>query len=119
MPKCTKCTQDKDLANFYPRLDNKKGHSAHCRACHNANLVSRHRDTRKKLIDIFGGRCQICGFCSEPLILQFHHRDPSEKKFKISKSTRVNHETLIEECNKCDLLCPNCHAIHHLYKGYK
>lgn len=57
--------------------------------------------------------CKRCGF-SDPRALQFHHRDPSEKSFTISKKAwQVSEERLMAEVEKCDVLCANCHMIEH------
>lgn len=55
--------------------------------------------------------CVICGWNEHPDILQFHHRDPKTKELKLSKGSVGNYgkDKIIEEVNKCDLLCPNCH----------
>jgi len=116
--KCSKCQQEKNDDNFYIRKDSKRGFSSHCKKCHVGNMVERHRKSRLLLIERFGGKCMKCGFNTEPLILQFHHRDPSKKDFQISETVRFHiDEKLLDECNKCDILCPNCHAIHHLKYG--
>lgn len=116
--KCSKCQQEKTDNDFYIRKDSKRGFSSHCKKCHVTNMVERHRKSRLILIERFGGKCVNCGFNAEPLILQFHHRDPNQKDFQISETVRFHLTSkLLEECNKCDLLCPNCHAIHHLKYG--
>ena len=61
--------------------------------------------------------CEMCGE-THPACLQFHHRDPSEKRFTISAAGRlcVCIEELLKEIKKCDVVCGNCHAKLH-YKG--
>jgi predicted HNH restriction endonuclease len=44
--------------------------------------------------------------------LQFHHRDPSQKDFQISGSTK-GYETLKKEVDKCLMVCANCHTEIH------
>lgn len=116
--KCTKYQQEKNDNDFYIRKDSKKGFSSQCKKCHVQYMTQNHQKSRLLLVERFGGKCMRCGFNEEPLVLQFHHRDPSQKEFKISETVRLNiDEKLLNECNKCDLLCPNCHAIHHLKYG--
>jgi hypothetical protein len=72
------------------------------------------RHTRKlELIAEFGGRCVDCGyaFCADAL--DFHHRDPSTKKFRLGQFNG-SRARLRAEAEKCDLICANCHAIRHL-----
>ncbi len=55
--------------------------------------------------------CKHCGF-SDWRALDFHHRDPKEKKFNIGAKAFTNAvSTLMEEMAKCDVLCANCHRI--------
>lgn len=43
-----------------------------------------HRKKLKKLsLEYKGGKCQICGYNTSTRALQFHHVDPSLKKFSI------------------------------------
>lgn len=58
-------------------------------------------------------KCSICGF-SHPAALDFHHKDPSTKEFNLGAiGCSVSKEKIIEEIEKCDILCANCHRIHH------
>lgn len=67
------------------------------------------------LINTFGGKCQICGYDKCPSALVFHHRDPKQKKFNISrfKKKSVENYEFLRELEKCVLLCANCHAEYH------
>lgn len=57
--------------------------------------------------------CSKCGF-SHPAALDFHHTDSSQKEFTIgSIRASVSKDKIIEEINKCVVLCANCHRIHH------
>lgn len=58
--------------------------------------------------------CERCGE-SHPACLQFHHRDPTQKAFELSKVTykTYSRERIMAEVAKCDVLCANCHAIEH------
>lgn len=58
--------------------------------------------------------CTHCGF-SDPRALEFHHRDPTTKVAEIGSLVNQGgplHAILLE-IQKCDVLCRNCHAIHH------
>lgn len=56
--------------------------------------------------------CKICGE-SNPIVLDFHHRDPSNKIDSISNFSTQGYSIvkLKEEIKKCDILCANCHRI--------
>ncbi len=64
------------------------------------------------LVSSYKTRCSRCGF-SNPKALDFHHREPSQKKFTIGNATRdkIDPKRLIAEIQKCDVLCANCHRI--------
>jgi hypothetical protein len=59
----------------------------------------------------------VCKECGENRIptLDFHHRNPEEKEFKISKMVRDGYSkrTILKEIKKCDVLCSNCHRMLH------
>lgn len=52
--------------------------------------------------------CVDCGE-SDPIVLEFDHRDPSTKRFPITQITRYSLEETKEEIEKCDVRCANCH----------
>ena len=60
---------------------------------------------------------QFCANCGEtdPICLDFHHKDPKKKKFSIANSPRLGHseEVIFKEIKKCVVICKNCHARLH------
>ncbi len=59
-----------------------------------------------------GGKCTDCNYDKEVRILNFHHLGD-----KVDNVTNLQSlEAIKAEAKKCILLCPNCHAIHHLTK---
>jgi len=73
------------------------------------------------LIRRAGGKCIRCGYDKCMRALEFHHLNPTEKDFGLSKCLTKSIETLRAEADKCILLCSNCHAEVHqeLYEaGY-
>jgi hypothetical protein len=52
-----------------------------------------------------------CGI-SDPLVLEFHHRDPATKSFNIS-DLRYTMEAVAVEIQKCEVICANCHRRQH------
>lgn len=59
-------------------------------------------------------KCERCGF-SHPAALAFHHRDEGSKLKEVSVMVCRSHskESILKEITKCEVLCHNCHAIHH------
>jgi hypothetical protein len=70
------------------------------------------KNTKQKLVDYKGGKCEICGYNRYIGNLSFHHTDPSKKDFSISGMTRC-YESLLKEVDKCRLTCHNCHREIH------
>ena len=72
---------------------------------------------KQRLVDLKGGKCVRCGYGGHQAAFDLHHRDPSKKGFSFSKikltSFKKNKDKIMEELDKCDLLCKNCHAIEH------
>lgn len=61
--------------------------------------------------------CARCGF-DHPAALEFHHRDPATKNFKISeKAWSYSWDRIEAEIALCDVICSNCHRIEHDGEG--
>lgn len=56
-------------------------------------------------------RARGCLYCSEtdPICLDFHHRNAGEKKFSIGTNASRTQQSLQDEIDKCDVVCANCH----------
>ena len=80
---------------------------------HAQAVTIKRRAIKQMLIERAGGKCQRCGYSKCVRALEFHHRNPLEKDFGISKILTKNIEVLKQEVDKCDLLCSNCHAEVH------
>lgn len=63
--------------------------------------------------------CIKCGE-SDPIVLEFHHRDRIAKTFTVAhRLNRISIQTALDEIAKCDVLCANCHRrITSLNKHY-
>jgi len=65
--------------------------------------------------------CAICGYNKCTHSLDFHHVNPQDKKFQISAhQLSFKDERIVDELNKCILLCRNCHGeIHEKIRKYE
>ena len=82
-----------------------------CPRCRAEAVVRRRRRTKAILVAEAGGVCVACGYgrCQEAL--QFHHVDPSTKRFGVGgRGLTHSLERLREEAAKCVLLCARCHV---------
>lgn len=55
--------------------------------------------------------CMDCGGTYPTSVMDFDHRDPSEKSFTISQKRQCGLQMLLAEIAKCDVVCANCHRI--------
>ena len=82
------------------------------------NYVSQQRRGReRRLLPIQrkGGRCERCGYDRNHAALAFHHTDPAAKSFPVDLRSCSNAcwQSLLDEAEKCLLLCLNCHSEIH------
>ncbi len=76
------------------------------------------RSMKKQAIKILGGKCSICGYNKCVDALEFHHKNPKEKDFKIGSGNTMSWKDYKAEALKCILLCSNCHKEIHSELGY-
>ncbi len=126
---CTKCNCEKDLLLFSARKRSKDGRSSWCRACfktnwekqyyeHHDRYRNSHNESREKLREqnarkvfeyLTNHPCINCGE-SDPIVLEFDHRNRNDKIESVSILIRNSSWERIElEIQKCDVLCANCH----------
>jgi len=72
-------------------------------------MAERRKKRRDQLIDMSGGKCIKCGSTED---LNFDHRDPKERSFRLNgKDLDGPWEKILEEWRKCQLLCRLCHLV--------
>lgn len=82
-----------------------------CKRCRVEAVQRRRRKVKRILVEEAGGKCVICGYDRHPAALHFHHVDPAQKSFGLSRRGITRSiEVLRAEARKCVLLCSNCHA---------
>jgi|FAXJ01.1.fsa_nt_gi hypothetical protein len=131
---CACCKKTKEVKDFWKRARAKDGYASSCMECirdqnhrsyknHWAKNRTRIDSNHYKFLEEMRGKCNQlkhiagCHFCreSEPICLDFHHRDPKEKEYLIS-SMIVTHKTweqIQSEIGKCIVVCANCHRKIH------
>lgn len=127
---CSKCDEEKVVGEFHFKNKAKGTRQSICKQCqkvvsreyylkdregHIARVWRRKRKLAEWLRDYKKSqRCERCGE-SNPACLVFHHLDPAEKGIEVSLAVRQGYgmDRLIEEINKCVILCLNCHAKEH------
>lgn len=82
-----------------------------CRRCRQEGVVRRRRKVKAILVAEAGGRCRLCGYDRCLAALEFHHVDPTTKRFGMAQDGMARSlERMRAEARKCLLLCSNCHA---------
>lgn len=76
------------------------------------------RGKKISLIELKGNKCKECGVehnGKNASMFDFHHIDPKEKKFNLGLNSLQNiaFSKCLEEVEKCELLCSNCHRLLH------
>lgn len=70
------------------------------------------RDRKREVVALFGNKCKRCGAENLPIVTYtFHHINPKEKEFEISKILLWRWDKLKKELAKCVMLCANCHKV--------
>lgn len=123
---CGRCKKSVSLSLFNKRTKGKDGLSSWCRPCYSEYDRNRYRqgDRARKEANRqarFGRVCikmwellcdSACAHCGndDPEVLEFDHREQSDKDFNISEMLRSYSWSRIQtEIDKCDILCANCH----------
>lgn len=77
------------------------------------------RSMKLQAIKILGGKCSICGYNKCVDALEFHHKDPKQKDFRLGAGNTMSWKGYKRELSKCILVCSNCHKEIHSEIGYK
>ena len=131
MKRCTICKVYKEENQFNKNSRRKDGLNNVCRDCSKEILKLHYKDNKdsykkkarkrniivraknKEITDVVKSNgCIICGEL-ELCCLDFHHLDPLFKENSISNLSGGASERLIEEIEKCVVLCSNCHRKVH------
>lgn len=116
---CPLCNTEKPITEFYVKTKNREcknpsDYYPYCKECEKSRVKEKARSLKEKCVKYKGGSCIICGYSKNIAALDFHHRNSKEKDFSISQSTTKEfNQIMIDELDKCDLLCSNCHREVH------
>lgn len=78
-----------------------------------ARVRARQDATRDRLRVLRERPCADCGETFRAHQMDFDHRDPTEKSFRLSSSRAMlaSEVDLHREIEKCDIVCANCHRV--------
>lgn len=85
------------------------------RANDRTRKAERRVELRARMLEFMAGKsCIVCGE-SDPVVLQFNHIDPKQKRANVATmltSGGYKWDTIMSEINKCNIMCANCHMRH-------
>lgn len=84
-----------------------------CSKCHCKYTLNKGKQTKAKSIEYKGGKCSICEYNRCNTALEFHHIDPSKKDLNFKGMRGWAWERVVNELDKCILVCSNCHREIH------
>ena len=86
---------------------------------HLTSLKKKYRNEKKiAMIKLRNSECLSCGLefnGNNASVFDFHHVDSTKKKFNLNAKSAQNKsfEKMLNELEKCVMLCSNCHRLHH------
>lgn len=109
---CSYCKKEKCNSEFHKKTPNQL-HSK-CKECKTKITKKRRDHFKQQCVDYKGERCQCCGYNACNHALDFHHIDPKVKSFSIGAWTKTKFtQEVLDELDKCVLVCSNCHREIH------
>lgn len=103
--------KDKTERQEYARAHYAANKESYVRSAEQTKL--RRKETLQAILNIAKDKpCMDCGTKYPPYVMDFDHVR-GEKKFNIAtvKSRRFSVKKVLEEIDKCDLVCSNCHRL--------
>lgn len=80
-------------------------------------MLQRRREKKALLIEALGGQCQRCGYSEFNSAFEFHHVIGEDKCTTIAKMLLGDDiSAMLEEADKCVLLCACCHGGYHFHE---
>lgn len=133
---CYKCCKDKSVDNFAIHRKRPDGLQSMCKPCANATRVKHYRESPAEKLRmritaqetmnrnneyllqyLLKHPCIDCGE-TDPIVLEFDHRDDKSDNVANMVFRRLGIERLQREIDKCDIRCANCHRRKsHIFRG--
>ncbi len=128
MKKCTKCQVEKENSEFHVCNTHKDKLSSWCKPCAISNARKFYqKDKQPTLLHAKKARDELikimrlikskygCYFCQEKeaCCLDFHHQDDNKLNDVSAIAMAKSKRKLIQEINKCIVVCSNCHRKIH------
>jgi hypothetical protein len=127
---CNTCGTSKTFDDFSKNKSKKDGLNCECKECRKIYIKNHYKENKDyykkkakqqtKNLRVWlrglkiGLVCEKCGE-DHPACIEYHHKDPEQKDFQISKAAQrgLGKEKILEEIAKCLVVCSNCHRKIH------
>lgn len=125
MKTCKKCQKEKNESQFNKHSCRKDGLSLYCKDCsrqygqhsykkNRDYYIAKNRSVVRDLEEMVrtiknSTPCMDCGNQHPYYVMDFDHRDSSDKDFCIATKRNWGRKKLLKEISKCDVVCSNCH----------
>lgn len=128
MKKCCTCKLEKDESYFGVNKTRKDGLQGVCKECRKIYIREHYLNNKKYYIDKASQsderhkvwwdeykrdlKCSKCGF-DNPLALDFHHLGDKDFNISYMVNRHLSKKKILQEIEKCIVLCSNCHRKVH------
>lgn len=128
MKQCSTCKLIKSFDQYRKDKSKRDGYASRCRSCaslrekeyyqaiHKKTRSQQGKERRAKFYELINDHKQGgCLVCKEPeaICLAFHHLDPLKKDVTIASMHSNSIQKVLDEIEKCIVVCHNCHAKIH------
>lgn len=119
---CPGCKSVLSLEHFTRVKSTANSYSPYCVECKREQLEKRkinRRQIKRRLTELLGNVCARCGYSEFGASLVFHHVNGEEKEIAPAQIVLrldyncISDQHIVDELDKCILLCANCHLALH------
>jgi L-lysine 2,3-aminomutase len=101
--------KDKEKQRAYQRANYQKN-----KELWRDKLRNRRFKNKQLVIELKKKGCTVCGYTKCHVALEFHHSENDKESSVAYAAHQSTMRVLLEEIDKCTLLCANCHReLHH------
>ena len=131
MKRCCKCNETKPLDQYSNNKRNADGKYRYCKTCQKETNARYFQENKEKFYTLNKAKriqnsqrlieyksslsCSVCGE-SRHWCLDFHHINDDKDKAVSDMVGTHSWESIVNEINKCIVVCRNCHADIHYHE---
>lgn len=134
---CSTCLLEKASREFYRKGDRLQGKCKECQRAYyrlyyqanKSHFITKNRRNKNRqrmrlraiLLRVKQSPCQDCGGTFHPWVMELDHREGTVKEAAVANlvSKGCTNARLLEEIEKCDVVCANCHRMRTYRRMYE